>query len=179
MRVRRLHEKTWFGWSREALRWDGMKEYLRLALRASSQRGALRSSRSDMGVDAANTLGVCAEWWCFEITAMLSGCVATHWSVCTAMLTAGSWLGVEELGVQTILLNTFALAYMIPLGISVAGPCGQFAVPRSDRSLCTQRAPVSATCWAPTARAAPAPPPRSCSLPPSVCVDVPQLGLRA
>jgi MATE family multidrug resistance protein len=46
---------------------------------------------------------ICSEWWAFEIVALLAGL-----------------LGNKTLAAQTIVLNTSTLAYMLPLGISVA-----------------------------------------------------------
>lgn len=46
---------------------------------------------------------ICSEWWAFEIVALLAGL-----------------LGNKTLAAQTIVLNTSSLAYMLPLGISVA-----------------------------------------------------------
>ncbi|TPX55066.1 hypothetical protein PhCBS80983_g05634 [Powellomyces hirtus] len=45
----------------------------------------------------------CSEWWAFEVVALAAG-----------------WLGEAELAAQTIALTTCSLAYVIPLGLSIA-----------------------------------------------------------
>jgi MATE family multidrug resistance protein len=45
----------------------------------------------------------CAEWWAFEIVALAAGV-----------------LGEDYLAVQSVIINTTALTYMFPLGLSVA-----------------------------------------------------------
>ena len=46
---------------------------------------------------------LCSEWWAFEVIALAAGI-----------------LGENELAAQTVVLNTCALTYMIPLGVSIA-----------------------------------------------------------
>jgi len=46
---------------------------------------------------------VCSEWWAFEIAALAAGI-----------------LGEEFLAAQSIILNTCGMAYMLPLGVSIA-----------------------------------------------------------
>ncbi|KAJ3180902.1 hypothetical protein HDU87_001548 [Geranomyces variabilis] len=48
-------------------------------------------------------LMTCSEWWAFEVIALAAG-----------------WLGDKELAAQTIALTTCSLAYVVPLGLSIA-----------------------------------------------------------
>jgi MATE family multidrug resistance protein len=79
---RGLHRSTWYGWSfREAL--SEWKEFFKLGLPGAAM--------------------VCAEWWGFEIHALVSGL-----------------LGTVPLAAQTLCLNTVSISFMIPLGIGIA-----------------------------------------------------------
>lgn len=46
---------------------------------------------------------ICMEWMSFEVCSLLAG-----------------WLGAAELAAQAIVINTLSLAFMLPLGLSVA-----------------------------------------------------------
>ncbi|KAJ3217060.1 hypothetical protein HK099_005616 [Clydaea vesicula] len=46
---------------------------------------------------------ICTEWWAFEVIALIAG-----------------WFGEKSLAAQSIVLTTTSLAYMIPMGISIA-----------------------------------------------------------
>ena len=54
-------------------------------------------------IGASGTLMICAEWWAFEIVALAAGL-----------------LGDKILAAQTIVLNTTALVYFVPLSFSLA-----------------------------------------------------------
>jgi MATE family multidrug resistance protein len=74
--------------------WGGfdLKEALNIRLLAQFMR---------LGVPGV--LQICSEWWCFEIVGLAAGI-----------------FGETQLAAQSILINTFGFAYMIPLGMSIA-----------------------------------------------------------
>jgi len=76
-----LHLRTWTGWSRECL--QDWRPYLRL------------------GVPGVAML--CAEWWGFEVHALIAG-----------------RFGTVSLAAQTLLLNSISLMFMYSLGISIS-----------------------------------------------------------
>ncbi|NWV23835.1 S47A2 protein, partial [Origma solitaria] len=78
---KKVHVKTWGGWSRECLMDWG--SFLWLAL--------------------PGMVMMCIEWWTFEIGTFLSGLIS-----------------VVELGAQSVICEIAGVAYMVPLGISVA-----------------------------------------------------------
>lgn len=76
----RLHEKTWGGWTWQAFReWP---EFLKLGI--------------------PGTLQLCAEWWVFELQALIAGLN-----------------GKIQLAAITTQMNVTSLVYMVPLGLSV------------------------------------------------------------
>ena len=50
------------------------------------------------------TAMLCSEWWAFEITVIMAG-----------------FLGTEEVAAQVIILQVASLAFMVPLGLGIAG----------------------------------------------------------
>ncbi|KAI1231771.1 hypothetical protein IHE44_0007406 [Lamprotornis superbus] len=78
---RKIHVKTWGGWSRECLvDWGS---FIWLAV--------------------PGMVMLCIEWWTFEIGSFLAGLIS-----------------VVELGAQSVIYELACVAYMVPLGISVA-----------------------------------------------------------
>ncbi|XP_038014087.1 multidrug and toxin extrusion protein 1 [Motacilla alba alba] len=78
---RKIHVKTWGGWSRECLvDWGS---FIWLAV--------------------PGMVMMCIEWWTFEIGSFLAGLIS-----------------VVELGAQSVIYELACVAYMVPLGISVA-----------------------------------------------------------
>ncbi|XP_041279083.1 multidrug and toxin extrusion protein 2-like [Onychostruthus taczanowskii] len=78
---RKIHVKTWGGWSRECLvNWGS---FIWLAV--------------------PGMVMMCIEWWTFEIGSFLAGLIS-----------------VVELGAQSVIYELACVAYMVPLGISVA-----------------------------------------------------------
>ncbi|CAH2222683.1 multidrug and toxin extrusion 2-like [Pelobates cultripes] len=80
--LKKLHVKTWGGWSKDCLQEWGL--FMNLAI--------------------PSMLMVCIEWWSFEIGSFLAGLIS-----------------VVELGAQAIMLELATVAYMVPMGFSVAG----------------------------------------------------------
>ena len=78
---RRLHAATWGGWSTEAV--QGIPEFLRVALPSCGM--------------------VCLEWWCFELSTLLSG-----------------RLGAAAVAAQSVMINVNVGGYMVGVGFSVA-----------------------------------------------------------
>uniref|UniRef100_A0A672QJB0 Multidrug and toxin extrusion protein n=1 Tax=Sinocyclocheilus grahami TaxID=75366 RepID=A0A672QJB0_SINGR len=77
-----LHKDTWPGWSMDCLQeWDS---FIQLAI--------------------PSMLMMCAEWWTYEIGALLSGLISE-----------------VELGAQSVVYGLANIAYMFPIGFSVAG----------------------------------------------------------
>jgi len=76
----KLYEKTWPGWTTEAF--YGWVEFFKLGI--------------------PGTLQLCAEWWVFELQALIAGLI-----------------GKIELAAIMTQMNLTALSYMIPLGLSV------------------------------------------------------------
>ncbi|XP_062363117.1 multidrug and toxin extrusion protein 2-like [Cinclus cinclus] len=78
---KKIHVKTWGGWSRECLvDWGS---FIWLAV--------------------PGMVMLCIEWWTFEIGSFLAGLIS-----------------VVELGAQSVIYELACVAYMVPLGISVA-----------------------------------------------------------
>ncbi|XP_056362471.1 multidrug and toxin extrusion protein 2-like isoform X1 [Oenanthe melanoleuca] len=78
---RKIHVKTWGGWSRECLLDWGSFVWLAVP----------------------SMIMLCVEWWTFEIGSFLAGLIS-----------------VVELGAQSVIYELACVAYMVPLGISVA-----------------------------------------------------------
>uniref|UniRef100_A0A803V6U7 Multidrug and toxin extrusion protein n=1 Tax=Ficedula albicollis TaxID=59894 RepID=A0A803V6U7_FICAL len=78
---RKIHVKTWGGWSRECLLDWGSFVWLAVP----------------------SMIMLCVEWWTFEIGSFLAGLIS-----------------VVELGAQSVIYELACVAYMLPLGISVA-----------------------------------------------------------
>ncbi|XP_038231317.1 multidrug and toxin extrusion protein 2-like [Dermochelys coriacea] len=78
---KKIHVKTWGGWTRECLQEWG--SFIRLAV--------------------PGMLMMCIEWWTFEIGSFLAGLIS-----------------VVELGAQSVIYELVTIAYMVPLGFSVA-----------------------------------------------------------
>lgn len=79
--VRGLHRKTWGGWSKEAFK--GLREFCSLGLPGMAM--------------------LCAEWWGFEIHALIAGIQ-----------------GTTVLAAQTLLLNTLSMVFSVPLGLAIS-----------------------------------------------------------
>uniref|UniRef100_A0A8D2PRL2 Multidrug and toxin extrusion protein n=1 Tax=Zosterops lateralis melanops TaxID=1220523 RepID=A0A8D2PRL2_ZOSLA len=78
---KKIHVKTWGGWSRECLvNWGS---FIWLAV--------------------PGMVMMCIEWWTFEIGSFLAGLIS-----------------VVQLGAQSVIYELACVAYMVPLGISVA-----------------------------------------------------------
>ncbi|RMC10667.1 hypothetical protein DUI87_12378 [Hirundo rustica rustica] len=78
---KKIHVKTWGGWSRECLvDWGS---FIWLAV--------------------PGMVMMCIEWWTFEVGSFLAGLIS-----------------VVELGAQSVIYELACVAYMVPLGISVA-----------------------------------------------------------
>lgn len=75
--------QAWNGWTSRAFDFEGWAQYFRFGL--------------------PGTLMVCAEWWSFELMALVAG-----------------WYGEAELAAQTIVLSTSSMTYMVYNGISIA-----------------------------------------------------------
>ncbi|KAM4886926.1 multidrug and toxin extrusion protein 2-like [Sylvia borin] len=78
---KKIHVKTWGGWSRECLMDWG--SFIWLAV--------------------PGMVMMCIEWWTFEIGSFLAGLIS-----------------VVQLGAQSVIYELACVAYMVPLGISVA-----------------------------------------------------------
>ena len=79
----RLHEGAWHGWTREALRFEGLREVLHYGMPVGIHMGL--------------------EVWAFDIATLFAG-----------------KLGAVALGAHTLVLNLASLAFMVPLGVSLA-----------------------------------------------------------
>jgi len=79
----RLHEGAWHGWTREALKFEGLREVLHY------------------GMPVGIHLGL--EVWAFDLATLFAG-----------------KLGAVALGAHTLALNLASLAFMVPLGVSLA-----------------------------------------------------------
>ena len=79
----RLHEGAWHGWTREALKFEGLREVLHYGMPVGIHMGL--------------------EVWAFDLATLFAG-----------------RLGAVALGAHTIALNLASLAFMVPLGVSLA-----------------------------------------------------------
>jgi MATE family, multidrug efflux pump len=79
----KLHEGAWHGWTREALRFEGLREVLHYGMPVGIHMGL--------------------EVWAFDLATLLAG-----------------KLGAVSLAAHTLALNLASLAFMVPLGVSLA-----------------------------------------------------------
>lgn len=79
----RLHEGAWHGWTRSALKFEGLREVLHYGMPVGIHMGL--------------------EVWAFDLATLFAG-----------------KLGAVALGAHTLALNLASLAFMVPLGVSMA-----------------------------------------------------------
>ncbi|CAG08939.1 unnamed protein product, partial [Tetraodon nigroviridis] len=101
-----LYKATWTGWSKECLQDWG--SYLSLAIPSMAM--------------------MCVEWWTYEIGSFLAGTSTPHvlflfgkTDKLTSPFCLTGLINEVELGAQTIVFQLETIAYIFPLGFSIAG----------------------------------------------------------